>query len=993
VNLIVLPNIMKTATIGMLKYLPMLLALVPTWLCAQQFNWRMIGPDNQGGQTRAILSIPGGPVYAGSSSGGLYFSRTRGQSWFEVDGFNKLGPNDDPTTNRKLVITTLAHDASTGTIYVGTGDIWFSYSTIPNPFITNLIPEFNTSSQGYPGFIGQPGQGVFVSKDNGQTFSNVNATWNGAFPGVDYNIETNPFIGVQKVVAKNGRVLVATLRGLYWSDNQLQSVEPAEMASDIVSTDPTFDANVDDLATNIVVDVEFGQDNIVYASTAKWLFISTDGGKTFSRVVGNRDFPRIAGFNATSFDRIEIAVAPSEPSTLYIAEMRKSSDGLLNGVWRSKDNGQSWEQIGPQSSAIDNATKGTFAPEAVAGGIGYGRRHFALAVSPAEPTKIYMGGEDFFRYSDEDGWVSTTNNIQFFPEDPDYVPSGINTIAFDSADPNVVYVGTNSLIVRSDDGGKKFRVASSNYNAKSVFGVTAAINGNIYATTPHTRLLEKPATGAENRNFAQIARASNLSRQVVASSLSPNQILATGPECLIERSTDGTTFERFYGFPDDQGCKCQFKESSTDTSCAKLKASSGVVGPEGTFYYSNSVALIEELPEANGDTVVDTRGKVRGVQHAFTSHEAFIYRVDKPFQTLELGGDPNDRLVWTRLTSDAQTSTTDYVSAIHAVGPDPGGGRPNAVLFFGTSTGRLCRLSDPLACAPSPTQLPDYKFKEITPPAAVGYSRRWITSIITHPTKPETLVFTLGGYSKENADISYVFASFNALDDNPTFFPIHDQSTLPLGPVYCALFNPVEPDSWLALGTDFGVFTAQVSELTNTFTGEVTYTEANDGQMYRVPVYAFAYQPYRAERVLFPDPATPGQTLSYIRRVPDPNRFIYMATGGRGVLRSDIVSTIDDTQVPADFLSGRKPLKLYPNPTRAEATLDLTLGAASPVSLQVLTPDGRVVRSIDYGIQAAGTQQLTVDVSGLAAGLYHVKASYQSNGQPIHRVGKLIVQP
>jgi hypothetical protein len=876
---------------------------------------------------------------------------------------------------------------------VGTGDIWFNYSTIQNPIITNLISEFNTSSQGYPGFIGQPGQGVFVSKDNGLTFSNANATWNSAFPGVDYNIETNPFIGVQKVVAKNGRVLIATLRGVYWSDNQLQSVQPAAMASDIISTDPAFDAVTDDLAANIVNDIEFGLDDIVYASTAKWLFISTDGGKTFSRVVGNRDFPRIPGFNATAFDRIEIAVAPSEPSTLYIGEMRKISDGLLNGIWRSKDNGQTWEQIGPQSSAIGNATKGTFAPEAVAGGIGYGRRHFAMSVSPADPNRLYVGGQDFFRYSEEDGWVSTTQSVQFFPEDPEYVPAGINTIAFDAADPNILYIGTNSLIVRSDDGGENFRIASANYNAKVAFGVAAAINGNVYATTPHTRLLEKPASGFENRNFAQIARNSNLSRQVVASSLSPNLILATGPECLIERSTDGTTFERFYGFPDDQGCKCQFKESSTDSSCAKLKSSAGVVGPEATFYYSNSVALIEELPEANGDTIVDTRGKVRGIQHAFTAHETFIYRIDKPFQTLELGGDPNDRLVWTRLTSDQQTTSTDYVSAIHAVAPDVSRGRPNAVLFFGTSTGRLCRLLDPLACAPSPTQLPDYKFKEVTPAANVGYTRRWITSITTHPTNPETLVFTLGGYSKENADIAYVFASFNALDENPTFFPIHDQTTLPLGPVYCALFNPVEPDSWLALGTDLGVFTAQVSELTNTFTGEITYNEANDGQMYRVPVYAFAYQPYRSERVQFPDPSTPGQTLSYTRRVADPNRFIYTATGGRGVLRSDIVSTIDEGQSAADFLSGRKPLKLYPNPTRTEATLDLTLGTSSGVSVQVLTPDGRVVRSINYGIQVAGVQKLAIDVAGLAAGLYQVKVSYQSNGQPVHRVGKLVVQP
>jgi len=60
----------------------------------------------------------------------------------------------------------------------------------------------------------------------------------------------------------------------------------------------------------------------------------------------------------------------------------------------------------------------------------------------------------------------------------------------------------------------------------------------------------------------------------------------------------------------------------------------------------------------------------------------------------------------------------------------------------------------------------------------------------------------------------------------------------------------------------------------------------------------------------------------------------------------------------------------YPNPFNGKTQAEITLTKPSPVSLEVSTLTGRCVWSKDYGTVSAGVHTVTIDATGLAAGIY-----------------------
>jgi len=65
--------------------------------------------------------------------------------------------------------------------------------------------------------------------------------------------------------------------------------------------------------------------------------------------------------------------------------------------------------------------------------------------------------------------------------------------------------------------------------------------------------------------------------------------------------------------------------------------------------------------------------------------------------------------------------------------------------------------------------------------------------------------------------------------------------------------------------------------------------------------------------------------------------------------------------------------RLYPNPVKDVATVELNLTAASKVNVQVISRDGKVMINSDKGILSQGTQQVFINTQGLAKGAYIVK--------------------
>jgi hypothetical protein len=66
--------------------------------------------------------------------------------------------------------------------------------------------------------------------------------------------------------------------------------------------------------------------------------------------------------------------------------------------------------------------------------------------------------------------------------------------------------------------------------------------------------------------------------------------------------------------------------------------------------------------------------------------------------------------------------------------------------------------------------------------------------------------------------------------------------------------------------------------------------------------------------------------------------------------------------------------EVYPNPTSNEANLSFDLKRSSEVMYEVMDMSGKVIMSSNLGMMHEGQHVQTIDVTGLSAGMYMVKA-------------------
>jgi len=204
-----------------------------------------------------------------------------------------------------------------------------------------------------------------------------------------------------------------------------------------------------------------GQPDVVYVMTGAGLFRSRDGGGSWSSA-GIPVSSQVQGLAFHPDDPNVIFVAANNGRSLFrtsdggqswteipnqlnnASALAMTPDGKLflqdrNGVQRSDDNGQSWQQVNPE-----------------------GVRYFAertLAVEGNEPNTIYIGVDEGIYRSDDEGalWTAFTESLPGWPQ---------KIIADPTTDGRLFAVVDNQLFT-STDGGESWRgyIATVSYNA------------------------------------------------------------------------------------------------------------------------------------------------------------------------------------------------------------------------------------------------------------------------------------------------------------------------------------------------------------------------------------------------------------------------------------------------------------------------------------------------------------------------------------------------
>ena len=289
-------------------------------------DWKERGPANVSGRTRALIVDPDdqthGTWFAGAVGGGVWKTEDAGQSWMPLtDHLPNLGVSS-------MAMAPSDHDV----IYVGTGEGFFNLDAVD-------------------------GSGIFKTTDRGQTWTQLTSTaLDGSFRHVN-RLVVDP--------SNADVVLAATNTGIYRSENGGQdwsAVYPTGGSPDSEAIVQDLRARPDDFNVIFAAENEVG------------VHRSLDAGRTWELVSGDE----ITG----GFDRIELAISPSDPDVIYASIEHTEGSKLA----RSIDGGDTWVSI---------ADRNEVNPVNWLGGQGWYDN--TIAVHPFSSDIVYLGGIELWK--------------------------------------------------------------------------------------------------------------------------------------------------------------------------------------------------------------------------------------------------------------------------------------------------------------------------------------------------------------------------------------------------------------------------------------------------------------------------------------------------------------------------------------------------------------------------------------------------------------------
>ena len=358
-------------------------------------TWKFLGPGNIGGRTRVLVIDPVEPriMYTGGVSGGVWKTRNAGGDWYPVG---------DDLAN--IAINSLAmHPTDRNTLYAGTGEGYFRQAVR------------NTG-------LSLRGDGIFVTRDGGETWTRLPSTAN---PDFHY---------VNDLVVTVDEIHAATRTGVW------RSRDAGATWSRV-------------LATNVMggcLDLARGNDLFASCGTFEQATIYRARNGVWQPV-----------FSEPNMGRTSLAVAPSNPNVVYALSASNEDQGL-HAVFRSSDGGDTWaarlrrSDPGFAALMLENLSTAYGCWGAGQGHIMMGWYCNTIAVDPADEDRVWTGGVDAFR-SDDGGqswgvasyWWATDGMSQAWLHADQH--SIVFHPRYDGVTNRTVYFTNDGGVFRSDD--------------------------------------------------------------------------------------------------------------------------------------------------------------------------------------------------------------------------------------------------------------------------------------------------------------------------------------------------------------------------------------------------------------------------------------------------------------------------------------------------------------------------------------------------------------
>ena len=372
-------------------------------------RWSFLGPGNVGGRTRTLAIDPVNPsvMYMGGVSGGVWKTTNGGGSWVAIG---------DELAN--IAVNSMAMDPrDSNTLYVGTGEGYF---------------REEVRGTGLP----LRGNGIFVTRDAGATWTHLPSTINSDFH----------WVNDLAVSIHDSSTLYAATRTGVWRSTNAGATWTRVLATDVKG-------GCLDLAQR--------------AGTAgDYLFASCG---TFEQATVYRNVNAAANsdwsvvLREENMGRTSLAIAPSQPSTIYaLSATNENTLGKYQGllaVFRSDANGDpgTWRKTVSNDDPVKlhrllltNPLPAT-QQECLNQQDSFTTMGWycnVIAVDPKDPERVWAAGVDLFR-SDDGGTTWGTASYWWAGGQPSFAHADHHGIVFDPR-----YDGaSNQVMYTVNDGG------------------------------------------------------------------------------------------------------------------------------------------------------------------------------------------------------------------------------------------------------------------------------------------------------------------------------------------------------------------------------------------------------------------------------------------------------------------------------------------------------------------------------------------------------------
>jgi hypothetical protein len=911
---------------------------------AFDLNWNLLGPNNLGGRTRAILfdnrDTSGMTMFAGSVTGGLFKTDNGGAKWYKIAA--EAG---------NLNVTCITQ-AGNGDIYVGTGESF-------------MVQDYTVLDQwGYTsGFIGQ---GIFKSTD-GENFSLLQATK----PTLNGNNELEwGYVNEISAHPANGALYAATNTGLKYSGDGGNTWQLAYSPSDTA-----------DLALPSG-EVKMAASGLVVAEVNSLCYVSENGNPdNFLLRSGDSTY----NIPKTDIRRIEFAIPATDNNIIYALAVNVS--GALKNVYRSDDKGATWVIIGPGGSANFNVfnTGTTFIT-------GIGLYAATIEVFPDDPNHILIGGMDMWEGVKivDNGfyqWAVRSRSASDWM-DPAFMWGGQHTYKFAPGSSTDFFIGTNGGIsmgaanpdlytfqfMNKDYIASQFYTVGWTMEKQNVIGGaqdigTIVING---AVNPNDNkrgadIWTTQGNVPDGKDGGYCAYSTIYPSAVIYSRFPHpplNDVLETfvrrnefdgGPDwsaTMFTANFNSTTTTFLTPFLLFENFEDLMTKDSVGFKITKNYPANSVVWVESNngnrpFKYITPVALVP------GDSIVvpdiiSTRFFIGGSDQVLLTKD--IIRFDKQPE-------------WFVISDETHGGVADIPQCM-AYSSDANH------LFVGNNKGQLYRVSNikyaydtATADVTSPYCVISTKRIPVYLPGTTTEISQVITSVAVDPNDDNKVIITLGNYG----NAAYAYYSDNALDENPVFRSVQGDpgnGGLPQMPAYSSLIEMDADNHMVFIGTENGIYVTDNINSTNP-----TWVVENNN-IGNVPVFMLKQQTIRKtnDTLMFVN----IDTTYVVYYGPNNYGVIYGATYGRGLISLDEFQKPVGVSEPGESHS-ESGFRIYPNPAHDRVTIAFESTSAGKVEISVYNLMGKLVKNVDLGERPAGRHDAVLNCSNLASGTYIVR--------------------